>query len=308
MEAAVNVRIVVNPVSGRGKGRVRADALRKALLERGQEVEVLVTRQPGDAQLFAARAGADCVVAVGGDGTANEVANGLSASDASLAILSGGVANAVARQLGHSRNPAVLADLIVAGKTRYIDTGLCGERRFLMGAGAGFDAAVAARVHERRAGKKAGIASYVMPILRTVLGETLPRIAVVADGEILCDDGEYVIVGNCRESAGVFAGTPEAEIDDGLLDICVLRNLTFWHTLALLFAVIRPGFAQRDDVLYRKVRTLKLSPADVEAAPLQIDGDPAGHIPATFHVLPKALSVVTREQSQPAESQSQDPA
>jgi diacylglycerol kinase family enzyme len=120
----VNVRIIVNPVSGGGKGRAMADALRLALERRRQEVELLVTAQPGDARVFAARPGAERTVAVGGDGTVNEVANGLAESDASLAILPMGVGNVVARQLGFPRDPEALADLVVHGATRYIDAGL----------------------------------------------------------------------------------------------------------------------------------------------------------------------------------------
>ncbi|MDQ1255627.1 MAG: hypothetical protein QG656_219 [Candidatus Hydrogenedentes bacterium] len=289
----MNVRIIVNPVSGGGKGRAMADALRLALERRRQDVDLLVTTQPGDARMFAARPGAERTVAVGGDGTVNEVANGLAESDASLAILPMGVGNVVARQLGFPRDPEALADLVVHGATRYIDAGLCGDRRFLMGAGAGLDGAVAARVDGLRKGKKLGLASYVIPVARTVFFDTLPKTTVTTDGEILCNDAEYVVIGNCRESTGIFAATPEAEIDDGLLDVCVMRDLKFLHVVQLIWAVLRPGFAERADILYRKARTVKLSPSEGEAARLQIDGDPAGFIPATFHILPKALSVVT---------------
>jgi diacylglycerol kinase family enzyme len=162
-----------------------------------------------------------------------------------------------------------------------------------MGAGAGLDGAIAARVHGQRTGKKLGIASYVIPVARTVFFETLPKTTVTVDGSVLCQDAEYVVIGNCRESSGIFAATPEAEIDDGLLDVCVMRGLTVAHVLQLIWAVLRPGFSERPYILYRKARTVKLSPSGPDAARLQIDGDPAGFIPATFHILPKALSVVT---------------
>lgn len=286
------IRVIANPVSGGGRARALADALRRELERQGQVVELLFTAKPGDAPVFAAREGADCVVAVGGDGTANEVANGLAASQARLAILPVGAANVVARELGLPRSPAGLAALIAAGSTRTMDVGLFGERRFLLGAGAGLDAAVAEAVHHNRAGKKVRISSYVLPALRTIASYAYPKVRVTVDGEMLCEDGQYVVVGNCRRSAGIFAVTPEARIDDGLLDVCVLRNLTWTHLARLLAAVCRPGFARRKDVLYRQGKSVELFPAAGERVPLQVDGDPAGTLPATFRIVPRALEVV----------------
>ncbi len=286
------IRVIANPVSGGGKGRNMAGALCSELEGRGQAVELLVTAKPTDARVFAGRPGADCVVAVGGDGTANEVANGLAESGACMAILPVGVANVVARELGIPRAPAGLAALIAEGATRTIDAGLFGGRRFLLGAGAGLDAAVVAALHQRRGGKKVDVTSYVIPTLQTLLTYSFPMIRVVVDGETLCEDGQYVIVGNCPRSAGIFVATPDAKIDDGLLDVCVLRGLTVIHILRLLWAVCRPGFARRKDVVYCQGHTIDLAPSGPEAAPLQVDGDPAGAIPATFRVLPQALRVV----------------
>ena len=285
------IRVIVNPTSGGGRGRVLGEALRDALEERGASAELLLTAAAGDAFAFAARPGAACVVSVGGDGTANEVANGLD-GDTPLAILPVGAANVVARELGLPREPGRLADIVVAGKTRLMDAGLLGDRKFLLGAGAGLDAAVVETLHGSRRGRKISKSSYILPTLRTIAAYAFPKIRVVADGTPLADDAEYVIVGNCRRSAGAFEATPEARIDDGLLDVCILRKLTLGRLAALLWAVWRPGFAQNKHVLYRQAKVIELAPTETPAAPLQIDGDPAGVIPATFRVAAGALRVV----------------
>ena len=287
-----NVRVIANPVAGAGRGRVVAEELCRALEARGHEVEFLATSKRGDASAFAAPSGADYIVAVGGDGTANEVANGMVASPAAMAIAPVGAANAVAQELGAPRTPDRLVDLITEGATRTMDVGLCGQRRFLLCAGAGLDAAVVKAVHEKRGNRKVRVSSYVMPAARIILAHNLPKIRVAVDGKLIAEDGEYVMVGNCRKASGVFSSTPDARIDDGLLDVCVLRDFSLVHTLTMLAAVLRPGFASRKDVRYCQGRTVELAPAGRETVHLQLDGDPAGTIPATLAILPQTLRVV----------------
>jgi len=147
-------------------------------------------------------------------------------------------------------------------------------------------------VHENRGARKVRVSSYVLPTARIILGSKLSKIRVAVDGKLIAEDGEYVMVGNCRKSSGAFSTTPEARIDDGLLDVCVLRDFRVVHTLAMLTAVMRTGFARRKDVRYCQGRTVELAPAGRETVHLQLDGDPAGDIPATLAILPHALRVV----------------
>ncbi len=292
--------IIANPVSGGGKARRLAEALVEALEARNQKAELLLTQAQGDAGQFAARPGAECVVSVGGDGTANEVANGLSESDARMAILPTGAANVVARELGLSRDPEALADLIVDGNTRIMDAGLINGRRFLLGAGAGLDAAVVAEVHANRHGRKIGVSSYVRPTLKILRNYAFPAVEVTIDGNTVCNDGQYVIIGNCRRSAGVFEVTPKALIDDGLLDVCILRDLSILRLVRLLLGVKRPGFTNRKDVLYVQGRSVLLRAAGDVDVPFQIDGDPAGVVSGDagieIGVEPQALRVIAPAQ------------
>lgn len=286
----MNVRIIANPVSGAGRGLKRADALYAALKARGASAERFITSERGEAQAEAARPGADYVVAVGGDGSANEVANGLRGSGATLAILPIGTANVVARELRTPWNPEKLADLIMSGRTRLLDTGEVNGRIFLQSGGAGLDAAVVARVHARR-GKRMGYWRYVQPILQTVWTYRFPPIRVLVDGSLFCEDAGYAVAGNCRFSAGAFPLTPEARFDDGLLDVCVFRGLALPRIAKLAIASWMPGFAQRRDVLYIKARHIVFEPASGAPVPFQIDGDPSGLLPATFEVRPASLRV-----------------
>jgi YegS/Rv2252/BmrU family lipid kinase len=288
----MNVRVIANPVAGGGRGRVQAEALASTLECGGAEVELVLTQQAGDAEPAAARSGADVVVAVGGDGSINEVVNGLTENDSTLAILPMGTANVVARELRLPRDPAESAALILQGKTMPMDAGLRNGRRFLLGAGAGLDAAVAEAVSRVR-GKKSSFWKWVGPSIRTALSYAFPAIRVTVDGEVVSETAQYAVVGNCRYSAGVFPVTPRARIDDGLLDVCLFHDLNAVK-LAWLAALVRnPSFIERKDIVYRQGKRIAFAVAGETAAPLQVDGDPAGRIPADFEVEEKAVSVIT---------------
>jgi YegS/Rv2252/BmrU family lipid kinase len=228
---------------------------------------------------------------VGGDGSVNEVANGLRDPDARLAILPLGTANVVARELGIPRDPAHVAQLIADGATRSVDAGRYGARRFLLGVGAGLDAAVVEEVHRTR-GKSLSYASYVRPVLRVLWRYNFPKMRVTVDGVRLSDDAEYAIVGNCRYSAGVLALTPRAKLDDGLLDVCLFSALTVPRLARLALAAYRPGFAERRDLIYAQGREVEILPQGNERVPFQVDGDPGGEAPLTLTVEASAIRVV----------------
>ncbi|MDZ4861494.1 MAG: diacylglycerol kinase family lipid kinase, partial [Candidatus Hydrogenedentes bacterium] len=178
-------------------------------------------------------------------------------------------------------------------KTRVIDAGRSADRLFLLGAGAGLDAAIVEVVHRKR-GAKLNFLSYVWPAVRVILGYHYPRITVIVDGEEICNDAHYVIVGNCQWSAGVFRATPNARIDDGMLDVCILRRLGIAKILWLILLAQFSGFAERSAVIYRQGTTIELASTDGGRVPLQIDGDPAGELPARFAVLPQALRLIAK--------------
>ncbi|MCP4645476.1 MAG: diacylglycerol kinase family lipid kinase [bacterium] len=287
----MKARIIANPISGGGRGKAEANKLVDALTEHGVEAELVITGGPGDAETAAAKPGADCVVAVGGDGSANEVANGLDGTDTAMAILPLGTANVVARELGIPGDAACVAGLIAAGNTRAIDVGRYQGRRFLQSAGSGFDAAVVRDVHAHR-GRRLSFASYVMPVLRQVRSYGFPPIRVIVDDAVLCEDAQYAIVGNCPYSAGVLALTPRARIDDGFLDVCVFRNLNVLRLAYLMGTAVLGSIDKRAGVIYAKAKTIAFESVGGDAVPLQIDGDPAGEIPAALSVEPGGLRVI----------------
>lgn len=287
----MNVHIIANPVAGGGRGKSTAEALSRALADTVASVALSLTTCRGDAEKMAQASEADCLVAVGGDGTVNEVVNGMAGGPAMLGILPVGTANVVGRELRLPFDPEGAALLIAAGHTRAMDVGLHAGRRFMLGAGAGLDAAVVAEVAAQR-GHKSSLMKWVLPAAKTVLRYRFPLIRVTVDDRVISESAQYAIVGNCRYSAGAFPATPNAVVDDGLLDVCLFHGLSIPRILALLGRVWRPGFINGPGITYVQGSSITLEPLEHPVL-LQVDGDPAGELPAEFSLLPRAINVVT---------------
>lgn len=288
-----SVLIIANPVAGGGQGRVRAEALSRALEARGCAVVCRLTEKSGDGQCFAGEAElVDCIAVVGGDGTLNEVVNGVREPGACIAALPAGSANVVAREFGITPDAERVASWIVEGRARPMDLLECNGRRIILGAGAGLDAAIATAVKARR-GSKSSVFHWILPGIQTALHYTYPCVRVTVDGAVVCERSPYVVVGNCRYSAGVFPATRKAQVDDGLIDVVALKRLNAWRLPLLLATVWSPSFPERDDLVYIQGREVHLEPVDGAPVALQIDGDPAGVTPASFTILPKAIRFVS---------------
>jgi len=285
------VRIIANPVAGRGRSPIVAGQIADELRRRGAEVDLRSTQKQGDARDFAAETGANVIVSIGGDGTANEIANGLIDPEVKVAVVAMGSANVVARQFRLPKSPEAVAAMVLAGKVAPMDLGLHGGRHFVMGAGAGLDAAITARVEGTRK-RTSSVWRWVVPSIQTILSYDSPPIRVLVDGEVASDGAHYAIVGNCIYSAGVFPSTPRAKTDDGLLDVCLLHGLRPLKMLELAFSVWNPRFIERNDIVYRQGREIQFESADGRPVPVQVDGDPAGQIPANFVVAEKKLSLL----------------
>lgn len=259
------------------------------------------TGQAGQARDLAAEAvrnGFQTIIAAGGDGTANEVVNGIGdvpgGFDAThFGILPLGTVNVFARELGLPRQPAEAAKVLREGKTTTIDLGHAEytvdgsprQRFFIQLAGAGLDSR-AIELVSWELKKKLGPLAYVVAGCKA-LRETQPVI-VANNGSTA--SGELVLIGNGRFYGGSFAAFPTATLQDGLLHVCILPKVTLSRLLAI-------GLGLLTGHLYRFCSALQFSPRSVTLTStsrviLQLDGENACELPATLSVRPKALRVI----------------
>ena len=289
------VLVVVNPVSGRGRSLRAAEEFAKAFRDGGGEAVERRLGGAGDATRAAAdavRDGFDAVAAVGGDGTANEVLNGLEGSSLPVALVPVGTANVLARDLGLPFDPAAAARVAAAGKVRTLDVGeartTAGSRRFLCCAGAGLDAAVVDAVAAARKARL-GFRGWVKPLLREVRAYDFPALRVTVDGAPAAA-ATLVVVCNTANYGGLFTLVEGADPGDGFLDACLVDARRRRSFLRYLWGAWRGTLPRQRDVATARGRVFRVE-AD-RPVPVQVDGDPHGTTPLEVTLRPGAARVL----------------
>jgi diacylglycerol kinase family enzyme len=260
-------------------------------------VESVETARAGDGRRAAASSGGcDTIVCIGGDGTLNEILNGLPERGAPpLAIVPAGTANVLAKELHLPRRPERIVELILHGRIVHRDTGvnLADGRRFLMFAGAGFDSSIVELFHRQRRGPTR-MALYVAHGLKHLIGYRPPRLKVDIDGEVVARDAAWAIVSTVRHYGGPLVFTPGAE--SGSFEVMIQEGGGSAATLRLVIAGFLSHLSGRrltpPRVTYYRGRRIVIRPEDGRRVPLQVDGDPGGDLPAELSLLPRSIEVI----------------
>lgn len=299
LEADVNAtrRLVAiyNPASGGGHYRRQVPLIVESLRAPGLEVEEHATQRAGHASELAARAvrdGIDVICAIGGDGTVNEVINGMAGSEVPLAAIPTGTVNVLALELGIPLEPLDACGLVAQGHVIDVDLGQASDRYFALMAGAGLDAAVVSSLNPTMKKALREVAFAIQGFAKYLTAD-LPLIRIEADEE--CLDGYFVVLGNASNHGGSLGVTPLADMRDGLLDVCVLTDKSFFEFAGYWLAALRSAPMQHSKVRYFRTRAARLSvaPGEFGEVLVQTDGEPAGRLPIECHIVPGALSVIT---------------
>jgi YegS/Rv2252/BmrU family lipid kinase len=296
------VKIIVNPVSGKGKALRLAEGVAATLKTQGCNVDLLQTKQGGDAKRMAAEsAGYAAIAATGGDGTVNEVLNGLplngAAAPPALAMLPSGTANVLAKELKLPRDAEGLARMLREGKEAPWDLGVdqIGGRRFLLFASAGYDAHVVHLFHAARTGP-IQMWQYLYWGLKSILHYDAPRISVELDGVKIADNAAWVLVSQVACYGGPLVFTPGAQPGRGSFEVMVQRGRGRWNLVRIfrtaLFAWMFGWKCRLEDVSFHPARKISMKSGDERPVPVQVDGDPGGHLPIELEIVPGGITVV----------------
>lgn len=258
----------------------------------GHRVRVHVTWEAGDARRFArdaAERGSDAVCALGGDGTVNEVVNGLVGTGTPLGILPAGTANDFARQAGIPDDPREALALVVEREPVTVDVATLNGRAFLNVSSAGLGAETTA---ETPTGAKAvlGSLAYAITGARKLGGEYEPHRARITGPDFARDvEFLHLAVGNARATGAGTIITPLARMDDGLLDLCVVEPMAKTDVARLLLELRRGEHLDRDGVHYAQLPWVTVE----ASAPLtvNVDGEPQQLERLEYAVQPAALRV-----------------
>lgn len=295
---------IMNPMAGKGAG-ARADAALEGMLKRsGLGYRVAYTEGPGHATQLARASKSRFVVAVGGDGTINEVVNGVAGTDHVMGVIPAGSGNDLIRSLGIPHAMERALQVLKAGRVEKIDVGkvqtgrLTGGsieyapwRLFVNGLGIGFDGAVARRVSEITYLR--GTLLYLAAVLQIVWKYRVPEMSLCVDDRKWTGREFLMAVGNGRSAGGGFYLTPEAEVADGWLDLMIIRSVAIRRILGIIPGVMGGKPVRRDFVRYLKLKTLEARSSDTFN--VHADGEIVGRDVHGVRVAvePGVLNVVT---------------
>jgi YegS/Rv2252/BmrU family lipid kinase len=297
--------VIYNPTAG-GSRRRRFEAVLADLADLGCPMDVRPTTGPGDAAVFAREADPaahDLVVAAGGDGTINEVINGLVAqagpgrqAEVPLAVLPLGTANVLAAELGLDLVPAHIARSIARGPVQPVSLGRAnsaagadesGGRVFSLMAGAGFDARVVAGI-DLRLKRLLGKGAYVIEGFYQMSRRKPPPLRITVDGRDY--EAASVVVSNARFYGGRYLLAPAANLAEPLLHVCLFRHGDTLNILRYAVALQHGGLEENERFRIVTGRDIRIT--GDPGAPLQADGDIIARLPVTISALPNALRMV----------------
>ena len=297
----MKARLIYNPTAGPWDVHRALKHICASLQRRGWSVELRMTEKPGDALALArsaAQTNCDVAIAAGGDGTINEVVNGLIGTQTALGVLPVGTGNLWARQLGIPTytlfNPLRLneaATKLAEGTVRLIDVGRVDDHHFLCWAGIGLDAQVTTELEPRpRHTKRLGALPYAIAAVLVARDFKGVRTRVSLDGRVVRGRTILILVSNIQQYAGVLPVAREAQIDDGLLDVFVFKGLGFSYAMRHLLKIVNQRYLQDHQVIHQQARHIDVWTE--WAVPVQVDGDPISTTPVTLRVVPHALRVL----------------
>lgn len=324
-----NFVIIANPISGKGNAKNVAKQGYTALTESGKQGQLMLTSVPGDARRFAEEAVSDgtrFIIACGGDGTLHEVVNGIATvPDVTLGVLPCGRGNDFAAAIGVPLKPEAAIATLLSGTPICVDLGRCYQNSrqpsvvshqqegiaspenlltdsrqpmadcyFTTIATCGYDTEVS-----RRASKGtplfAGTASYAYAAVETLFYYEPPFVRL--EGDFGTHEGLLLLAatGITNRYGGGFQIVPDARIDDGLFDVCIIRPVSSLTVLRLLVTLFWGGHVGHPAVSMHQTRTLKIE-TDTPML-LYADGEPMCETPATIEIIKHGLVVMAPQRS-----------
>ncbi|HTG67684.1 MAG TPA: diacylglycerol kinase [Candidatus Udaeobacter sp.] len=296
--AIKRARLIYNPTSGREEMKKRLPDILQRLERGGIETSCHATIGEGDATLAAAEAadrGYDLIIAAGGDGTLYEVINGLTSKPnrPPLGILPVGTTNDFARAMGIPKHWEYAVDLIIQQYTRPIDVGKANERYFINIAGGGSLTELTYDVPSKLKTMIGQLAYYMKGMEKmTRLRPTELTFQAAGVGEFH-DEFMMFLICNSNSVGGFERLAPDSKLDDGLLDVLLIRKCNLPEFIKLVTLALRGEHLNDPHVIHFRTNELKVTTPDY--VQINLDGEYGGVLPCTFSVLPSHLRIFADE-------------
>lgn len=283
---------IVNPAAGNGYSLEIMRKLEESMKSKGTEYRIYRTERPGHGTEIAAKLSEDdeitAIVSVGGDGTAGEIAAGLTGTGKPMGIIPAGTGNDFIKSAGIPGEPDKALELLLTGTAKATDTGTVNDRFFLNVCGTGFDVTVLDYAENEKK-KHRGLTPYFLGLIKAIFHYQSTHLKITADGKE--EEGQYLI---CSVANGCYIGggipiCPKADIEDGKLDLVLIRSVHRWQIPFYL-----PGLMLSRDLKFRITRHFRVSDIIIEGNSLRInvDGDIKPMNRVEFKINPGSLMLI----------------
>jgi YegS/Rv2252/BmrU family lipid kinase len=285
---------IVNPVAGKGKTLPIITEINEAFKGINEEYIIEVTERPGHATEIVKRyveIEDYRVYSVGGDGTLNEVLNGIVNSNSSLAIIPSGTGNDFIKSICKDLNMSNLLYRTINGKEEFIDLAKVNHRYFINISSVGFDAQVVYNtVKLKKSALVKGSLSYVLGVLLTLFSFKSFNINIKIDENEINADTTLIAIANGKYYGGGMMIAPMAKINDGILDICLIKKVNKIKLLALLPTLIKGTHEEIKEVSFHRGKRVSIVSKDDIA--LNIDGEVCKVKEVLFEIIHKGIEIV----------------
>jgi len=274
-------------------GPIKSAQFTRAILEHFTDIkhEIHLTEYGGHALELAQRAireKSSLVVAVGGDGTVNEVLQAVATSGLPMAIVPTGSGNGLARHCGIPLQIHAAVKLIRSGVVRAIDLGKANDQFFISNAGVGFDAWVCQRIRQT---KSRGLAMYIRHVVVNYFTYKPVLYTITADGKTFEEKAYFLNVANGKEFGYGFEISPEASLEDGLLDMVLVKRINFFNGTRFVWDGWRKRLNRNPDCIHLRAKSFEFSAPSMSC--YQTDGDAHDcERSCRIDIFPKALHLL----------------
>lgn len=299
--------VIVNPNAGNGSGKKDWERISTLLRKEGLPFTVKFTERKGHAMIFSLegiKEGFSKIITVGGDGTLNEVVNGVflnnvsPTKDISLALIPVGTGNDWGRMFGIPLDYEKAINIIGENKQMLHDVGLVtffngsgkNERYFINIAGLGFESAVVSRTNYQKDKGRNGKAIYFYNLLMSLLSYKNTKADIVIDGKKINTEVFSINIGNGRYCGGGMRQTPNALPDDGLLDVTIINGMGKFEIIRNLKILYDGTILNHPKIDGYRCKNIKVSSDKIIYT--EADGESLGHTPAEFSVIPASIKIV----------------
>ncbi|MFC2124578.1 diacylglycerol/lipid kinase family protein [Bacteroidota bacterium] len=282
--------IVINPKAGQRKYNWKLDRLKLALEERQFQYEVYFTSPEKKAdEVIKDNLNPEKIsdlVVFGGDGTLHEVINGVGDRGIPISVISTGTGNDSVKPLYKKRRFLDQLHIALDGKIKEVDAGICNDRLFINGLGIGFDGKVV-ELMQTNFNKQPGYISYLQTVLKILATYKESELSFTIDDKSFNEACLLLTIGNGTTFGGGFKITPQAKMDDGLLDVCIMGKITPWKRFLHLPKMKNGTHGKIKTVQFAKGKEIIIDATDDAVA--HIDGEYFSNPPFNIKVLPNHL-------------------